>query len=218
LLTNDSFFLEAVPGLSAFPNMEMSAKTSLTGFSPVVIDANGIHITDEPLRIDFAAYNASGTYALFSVAVHFEFDMSVAPSMAANVVELAVSFANWNPTAAVLSTAVGNVSTDDIAQLAELVASQIPTLNLHLTVPADISASGPAVSFAPGYIAVTLASAQWAKPVPDIVCGDGHLCPLQNTCCNWSGHFGCCTLPSAVCCDAGCCINGCQCVDGGCQC
>ena len=55
----------------------------------------------------------------------------------------------------------------------------------------------------------------------NVVCPDGQSeCPDGNTCCKLSsGAYGCCPLPSAVCCSDGvhCCPNGYSCGSGGIQ-
>ncbi|XP_070566957.1 multiple epidermal growth factor-like domains protein 6 [Ptychodera flava] len=50
--------------------------------------------------------------------------------------------------------------------------------------------------------------------VNSVICSDGSQCPDGNTCCKLStGQYGCCPLPSAVCCQDGlhCCPNGYKC-------
>ncbi|XP_077979178.1 uncharacterized protein LOC144434584 isoform X2 [Glandiceps talaboti] len=50
--------------------------------------------------------------------------------------------------------------------------------------------------------------------VTDVTCPDGSSCPSGNTCCKLStGQYGCCPLPSAVCCSDGlhCCPSGYKC-------
>jgi len=42
------------------------------------------------------------------------------------------------------------------------------------------------------------------QPPDSIPCGSS-VCPIGNTCCNWSNGPGCCTFKNANCCQTGCC-------------
>ena len=71
--------------------------------------------------------------------------------------------------------------------------------------------------FKPAVIASPLSS---DKRVKNIVCPDGSMCPDSYTCCEVSGGgYGCCPLPSAVCCSdlIHCCPNGYTCSSGDCK-
>jgi len=129
-----------------------------------------------------------------------------------------VKLTGWKTSVNLVNSWLGIVGTDGVGGFIDQYLNTLSIPSESLSVPAGITLSGLGHQSFNNFDLI-YSNAQYKSP-PYILCADNSKCPLLTTCCNWSGSYGCCTLPNANCCQqGGCCYSQCQCdQNGGCDC
>jgi len=218
LNTNSPAFLAAAPGLSAYPNMNITVTLYLYNTSSVDISATGVYVTSTA-NASFALSNSTYAHPGWDCLVDIGFDATLTTSMSGNSIVVTPAIGNYAPYVYVINSEVGPVNPTMLTTLLKLVLSVAPQPKPEsFAGPKDFAISNIVFNPLAGYGDAS-ADIAYTPDIPGVVCvAGGLICPEQNTCCNWGGQWGCCTLPQAACCDSGCCFNGCSCVSGGCEC
>jgi hypothetical protein len=145
LNTNDDFFLQVAPGLSAFPNMDITITTKLNAVSIPTLDTSGLHVWGTDISFDFTLSNSSYSHHGWTLDNVFNIDFQIAASASGNLVEFTTTISNFSATAELTETDVGNVTADAFPLLYQLLESQIKVPGFAIHLPEAISASNPSV-------------------------------------------------------------------------
>jgi len=218
LKTSDPFFLAAVPELKHYPNMDINVVTSLYNLSNVDISTSGITLGNS-IVCQFDLVNSSSDIYGWTLLLDLSVLATASVAMDGPNISVTTSLSNWKSNVVVLKSNMGDISTADFEDLVTLALSQLPPPPAFaIPTPASyVVISSPSITFNDGYGDIG-ADAQYAIQPPATQCpGSSQYCPEENTCCQWAEGWGCCTLPNAVCCQVGCCFQGSQCVNGGCE-
>jgi len=218
LTTDDAFFKQSVPGLKQFPNMNITVTTSLVNISSVDISAaNGITIVNT-INTVFNLVNDTFSHDGWTLLVDVGMVVSASVSMNGNNISVQLTPGDYQTGVQVVSSDVGPVSAKDLDYLVQLAVALIPALQpITIPTPSYFTVSSPFLIINDGYGDIGC-SVQYSTAVPSVSCSATQVCPVDNTCCQWNGTWGCCTLPQASCCSpVGCCYQGTQCTDEGCQ-
>jgi len=218
LKTSDPFFQAAVPALKHYPNMMINVVTSLYNVSNIDITTAGI-TGDNSFLCEFDLVNSTNDIYGWTLLVDISVLITATVGMNGPNISVTSTLSNWKSGVTVLKSNMGDISVTDFDDLVELAISQFPPPPaFDIPTPSSyVIISSPSITFNNGYGDIG-ADAQYAITPPTNQCGGtAQYCPEANTCCQWTNGWGCCTLPNAVCCDVGCCFQGSQCVNGGCE-
>eukprot|EP01116_Phalansterium_solitarium_P024980 TRINITY_DN933_c0_g2_i1.p1 TRINITY_DN933_c0_g2~~TRINITY_DN933_c0_g2_i1.p1 ORF type:complete len:554 (-),score=116.41 TRINITY_DN933_c0_g2_i1:231-1715(-) len=219
LNTNSPALKAAVPGFAEYPDMNVTIVLSLFNTSDVAISTSGVTVSSTANATFFILNSTFHRYA-FDCLVDLSFVATMNASLVgSHTVQIEGALGDFASSVEVVDTAVGPVNSMILGSILKLALSFVPNPpSESFSVPAELTVAG--VSFTPqnGWADVSL-NAEYNPSVPGTQCNSGGtFCPVGNTCCEWGGEWGCCTLPDAVCCSAGCCANGCSCDGEYCSC
>jgi len=212
--TSDPFFSQAVPGLSAYPNMDIQLTNTLTASGTVTIDStNGVQISGIVFSQNWQLYNSSTTLDGWSLKALFEGDVTLTASIVNGQVLLYSQLMSDSANVTVTATAVGNVSAVDFEQLFSLVSAILPKINFTVPLPSEFVANSVTLQECDGYVDLE-ADFTFIVPSNDTIKCGSYSCAAENTCC---GNSFCCADEQGTCCSNYCCPQGLICVTGGCN-
>jgi len=149
LTTNDDFFQQVVPGLTSYPNMDITVDVSLGSYqaSGPTIDSAGLHIHGTNLTFDFILSNKTVTKHGWTLSNIFDVDIKAThiSIFAGREIVMNASITNVNATVKVLSSDVGDVSADGFVSLYTLLQSQIKLPGFAMKLPEQFAATNPQI-------------------------------------------------------------------------
>eukprot|EP01119_Soliformovum_irregulare_P011434 TRINITY_DN2858_c0_g1_i2.p2 TRINITY_DN2858_c0_g1~~TRINITY_DN2858_c0_g1_i2.p2 ORF type:complete len:250 (-),score=98.66 TRINITY_DN2858_c0_g1_i2:134-883(-) len=199
LLTSDSFFQQAVPGLTNFPNMEIVMSLSVSKVIDVKIESQQGVSWENLMTIGFTLTNKTLTFPAFALTVDFDLFTQVKLQVENDVINYQPVVFNSTNVVQVETSKVGPVNAEMFSQVIALGVTQVPTLpSFNLKPPPGFDISQAAIDMQDGY-ALTSANMKFSQNVANVPC-QSITCAIDNICC---GNY-CCTAP-LKCCNGGCC-------------
>jgi len=217
LTTDNSFFLQSIPGLTKFPHMNITAQTWLATLPSIQTSTAGV-VANVPLRCHFTLANSTYSHEGFIVDLAIGFVATITSSMPnGNSIQVTPTLKNYTVVTTQVASAVGSISTAlwnaFLSYALNSLSPQVP--GETIVIPSEFTASGVFDNLETKYGLFGTSSISYAVKVPQVVCSSTRSCSVGNTCCNWGGQWGCCTAPSANCCSQGCCLKGSSCCGQG---
>eukprot|EP00026_Physarum_polycephalum_P007750 Phypoly_transcript_07816.p1 GENE.Phypoly_transcript_07816~~Phypoly_transcript_07816.p1 ORF type:complete len:520 (+),score=88.36 Phypoly_transcript_07816:147-1562(+) len=154
LNTNDAFFLQVVPGLSAYPEMDITITTTLVKSSTPTIDAAGLHVWGTNLTFDFALSNSSYSHHGWTLSNVFDIDFTLVASASGSLIVVNATISNFSSVVDVTESDMGTITGAGFSTLYQLLESQIKVPGFAIHLPESVSASNPTVALNPQYIAL----------------------------------------------------------------
>jgi len=160
LRTNDTFFLSAVPELSAYPNSLIRIATTSYQSAVAKIDPKGIHVYGNIMRMDFYVVNDKTSFLGWSLLLHVDFevklDVSTQGSKPESVVIQPVG-SDANITTALLQPSkFSNVSTEHFDALFKVLEGVISFPAFSITLPVGYTVSNTRVTYVNNYVQINL--------------------------------------------------------------
>lgn len=177
LTTNDAFFTESVPGLAAYPNMNITVTTSLVTLPTIQTSSGGI-IGNVPIRCHFSLINSTYSHDGFIVDLAIGFIGTVVTSMPdASTIRVNSTIGKYTVIATQIATAVGPITTtlwDALLSYAlSFISPQIPPESF--SIPTEFSASGVFDSLGSQYGIFGTSSFSYAVKVPQVPCSSSRV-------------------------------------------
>lgn len=148
LSTNDDFFLQVVPGLEQYPNMDITVKTRLVASPLATIDTTAVYLQGLNISFDFTLSNKSYSHEGWTLSNIFDLELNVMASASGQVIMFNTSLVNFSSIVEVTESSVGgNITADGFEQLYGLLESQIKLPGFAIHIPEDIDASHPTIKF-----------------------------------------------------------------------
>jgi len=207
------FFKEAVPGLSAYPNMYLQVTNTLTIGGDVTIDStNGVEVSGVTFNQVWQIYNSTTTIPGWTLQALFEGDATVTAEVVSGEVLLFLQLMSDSANVTVVSSNVGTVSAPDFVQLFSLVSAILPKFNFTVPLPTEFTVGSVALQECDGFISLDAVFTYIVPSNDSFACGS-YTCAAGNQCCG--GSF-CCADAGGTCCSTYCCPQGLLCGDSDC--
>eukprot|EP01091_Cochliopodium_minus_P012496 TRINITY_DN3797_c0_g1_i1.p1 TRINITY_DN3797_c0_g1~~TRINITY_DN3797_c0_g1_i1.p1 ORF type:complete len:600 (-),score=170.15 TRINITY_DN3797_c0_g1_i1:36-1835(-) len=154
LTTNDGFFSSAVPGLTSYPNLNLTVATSIISTPYFFMNTTGLYAFAANLQLDFNIVNQTTIVKnAFGVTISINFNLNSTVTQSGKLF-LNSTIINHSETVTITYTNVGQVIGDAFSQLVDLIFSIIKFPGFGIPIPASVSINTPETTYGAGYLQI----------------------------------------------------------------
>eukprot|EP01112_Ceratiomyxa_fruticulosa_P010924 TRINITY_DN2915_c0_g2_i1.p1 TRINITY_DN2915_c0_g2~~TRINITY_DN2915_c0_g2_i1.p1 ORF type:complete len:543 (-),score=117.49 TRINITY_DN2915_c0_g2_i1:148-1614(-) len=157
LNTNDPFFSSVVPGLSKYPNMNITVDVTYLQTLPAYIDNEGIHPGGNfSLAFSLTSDTKPDLQNAWVLGVGIILDLELKASLIDQNFTFSFLLKNETSSVTVISSQVGDVITEGFVQLFQLLIQAVPPVikGMSLFFPDFVSPSGFDIIYGDGYVGI----------------------------------------------------------------
>ena len=153
--TNDGFFQSAAPGLTKYPNLNLTVSTSFSNTPYFYMNTTGLYAYEAKLELEFNIVNESKIIQkAFAIQINLNLNLNSSLNQIKNKFFLNSTIINHSEIVTTTFTNVGPIVSDAFSQLVDLIFSIITFPGFALPIPPSLTISAQELAYGPNYLQI----------------------------------------------------------------